>query len=161
MSRTRIWIFALLVISSAALFAASPKQMSVVVQTTQVRSGPSYLSTVLGSLAYGDRVDILETQKDWAKVSFPARKLVGWTNLSALTEKKIVLSSGSGNVQQSASSGEVALAGKGFNEQIESQYRQDGQLDYTWVDAMGRISEQPEDMAAFLKAGGLSEGGVQ
>ena len=45
---------------------------------------------------------------------------------SALQTKKIVLAAGSENVQQGASSGEVALAGKGFNEDVEQQYKRTG-----------------------------------
>lgn len=156
---SRFWATMLLAFSATALQAAPAKQMSVVVKVTQVRSTPSYLGQVLGTLAYGDRVDVLETQKDWARVSLASKQLSGWTNISALTEKKIALSSGSGNVEQSASSGEVALAGKGFNEQIETQYRSDGKIDYTWVDKMALLTESPEDISAFLAAGGLGEGG--
>jgi uncharacterized protein YgiM (DUF1202 family) len=161
MSLSRFCAVTLLVLSSAVVQAASPKQMSVVVKVTQVRSSPSYLGKVLGTIAYGERVDVLEVQKDWARVSVSTQKLSGWTNLSALTEKRIVLSSGSGNVDQSASSGEVALAGKGFNSQIEAQYRQDGQLDYSWVDKMGKITETPEAISTFLASGGLNGGGLK
>ncbi|MGO8694268.1 MAG: SH3 domain-containing protein [Rectinemataceae bacterium] len=161
MTLSRFGAVALFVLSAAALQAAAPKQMSVVVKVTQVRSNPSYLGTVLGTISYGDRVDVLEIRKDWARIDVSSRKLSGWTNLSALTEKRIVLGSGSGNVEQSASSGEVALAGKGFNEQIETQYRQDGKIDYTWVDKMGQITETPEAVSAFLAAGGLKEGDAQ
>jgi len=161
MSLSRFCLVALLALSAAAASAASPKQMSVVVKTTQVRSTPSYLGSVLGTIVYGDRVDVLEVQQGWARVSSASKHLSGWTNLSALTEKKIVLSSGSENVNQSASSGEVALAGKGFNEQIESQYKQDGKLDYTWVDRMGQIAPTQDAVSAFLASGGLNEGGGQ
>ena len=153
------WAAALLVLSAAAMHAAPAKQMSVVVKVTQVRSTASYLAQVLGTLAYGDRVDVLEVQKDWARVSMASKQLSGWTNVSALTEKKIVMSSGSGNVDQNASSGEVALAGKGFNEQIETQYKSDGKIDYTWVDRMEQMTESPQDVSAFLAAGALGEGG--
>ena len=161
MSLSRFCAVTLLVVSSAVVQAASPKQMSVVVKVTQVRSSPSYLGKVLGGIAYGQRVDVLEVQKDWARIDVPSKKLSGWTNLSALTEKRIVLSSGSGNVDQSASSGEVALAGNGFNSQIEAEYRQDGKLDYSWVDRMGQINETPEAISAFLSAGGLSAGALK
>ncbi|HUW39707.1 MAG TPA: SH3 domain-containing protein [Rectinemataceae bacterium] len=161
MSLSRFCAVALLVLSSAVVQAAAPKQMSVVVKVTQVRSSPSYLGKVLGDIAYGERVSVLELRKDWARIDVPSRKLSGWTNLSALTEKRIVLSSGSGNVDQSASSGEVALAGKGFNSQIEAEYRQDGKLDYSWVDKMGKITETPEAVSAFLQTGGLDAGGLR
>ena len=118
MRRLRILFLALLVLSTAAAWAEQAKSMSVNVKEAQVRATPSYLGKVLGTLVYGDQVQVLETQKDWMRVNAPAKGLSGWLNQSALTAKKVVLSSGSETAGQNASSGEVALAGKGFNSQI-------------------------------------------
>jgi uncharacterized protein YgiM (DUF1202 family) len=166
MRRIRIALpamLALLVLSTAAVLAEQPKRMSVNVKETQVRAAPSYLGKVIGPLVYGDQVQVLESQKDWAKVSAPSKKLLGWINVSALTAKRVVLSSGSQTADQEASSGEVALAGKGFNSQIEAENRQDGQLDYATVDRMGQLVVSPEQVLAFLKDGQLAsaEGGAK
>ncbi|MCX7040087.1 MAG: SH3 domain-containing protein [Spirochaetes bacterium] len=161
MSRTRTRLFALLFLAAAAgVFAAEPVQMSVKVKETQLRATPSYMGKILAVLAYGDRVTVIEKQKDWARVSFPAKKVEGWVNLSVLQDKAIVLKSGSETVAKSASSGEVALAGKGFNSDVEAKYKQDNKLDYTWVDTMEAFKVTPQQVAAFFAQGGLSvEGG--
>ncbi|MBE3064928.1 MAG: SH3 domain-containing protein [Spirochaetes bacterium] len=161
MSRTRTRLFALLFLAAAAgAFAAEPVQMSVKVKETQLRATPSYMGKILAVLAYGDRVTVIEKQKDWARVSFPAKKVEGWVNLSVLQDKAIVLKSGSETVAKSASSGEVALAGKGFNSDVEAKYKQDNKLDYTWVDTMEAFKVTPQQVAAFFAQGGLSvEGG--
>ncbi len=163
--------FILLAAVAAAVVAlgAAPKQMSVTVKETQVRSSPSYLGKILAILAYADRVQVVDTQSGWAKVSLPAGKAVasgsppqkeGWVNLSALTDKKIVLKAGASDVGKTASSGEVALAGKGFNQEVEAGYRESSGLDYTWVDRMEKLSASPEQVAAFLKQGGLTYEGA-
>ncbi len=72
---------------------------------------------------------------------------------SALQAKKIVLAAGSQNVQSGASSGEVALAGKGFNEDVENKYREEGNLDYTWVDKMETQRGDSDQLSAFISAG--------
>lgn len=154
MSPSRTFLAALLIMAAAAAFAAPPKQMSVTVKETQVRATPSFLGKILATLAYGDRVDVLEQQSGWAKVSAPG-KPQGWVNLSALTQKKIVLKAGAENVEQTASSGEVALAGKGFNKEVEAQYKQNSELDYTWVDRMEQFVMTPAQIIAFLQKGGL------
>jgi uncharacterized protein YgiM (DUF1202 family) len=165
MMRVRFLVAAALLCAAAAAFAAD--QMSVTVKQTQLRDKPSYLGRILGLLAYGDRVTVLTqpagAPKGWVKVAGPDGKLQGWVSSSALTTKKIELAAGSENVQQGASSGEVALAGKGFNETVEKQYKQDGKLDYTWVDRMAQIMVSPEQLSAFIADGGLSapEGGAQ
>lgn len=157
----RFLVFVLLA-AAAAAFAADPAQMSVKVKVTQVRSTPSYVGKILLVLNYGDRVTVLEKKADWARVSVPAKKVEGWVNISSLQEKEIVLAAGSADVQKSASSGEVALAGKGFNKEVEAQYKSENGLDYTWVDRMETFVVTPAQVSTFLAQGGLTvEGGAE
>jgi SH3-like domain-containing protein len=159
MPRMRLVLIALLLLSAAAAATGQAKQMSVNVKETQVREAPSYLGKVLGKLAYGDQVQVLESKKDWARIKAPAKKIEGWINMSALTAKKVVLSSGTATADQNASSGEVALAGKGFNSQIEAENRQDATFDYATVDRMSLSVVQAEQVSAFLEQGKLAQGG--
>ncbi|MGA2761897.1 MAG: SH3 domain-containing protein [Spirochaetia bacterium] len=166
MSRVCLATLACLVLASAAAFAADQSQMSVTVQEVKVRASPSALGKIVGSLVYGDRVTVLEqpagAPKTWRKISMPEKGVQGWVSLSALTEKEIKLRAGSENAQTGASSGEVALAGKGFNEDVEKQYKSEGNLDYTWVDRMATYNPTDDQVAAFLQKGGLNtEGGAQ
>jgi len=160
MTKLRLLAAFLLLFASVGAFAA---EMSVTVKQTQVRDKPSYLGKILGVLSYGDRVTVVDdSNKAWLKVTGPDGKLTGWVSASALTTKKIVLAAGSENVQQGASSGEVALAGKGFNEDVEQKYKSEGKLDYTWVDKMETYNPSPDQVAAFLQQGGLNTlGGAQ
>jgi hypothetical protein len=164
----KVPMLALICLACAAgsLFAAAPKQMSVTVKETQVRDKPNYLGKVLGVLAYGDRVAVLDQPADapkgWLKVAGPDGRLQGWVNSSALTQKEIVMKSGDAAVSQTASSSDVALAGKGFNSDVEAQYKQDKKLDYAWVDAMESYRVEPQKVSQFLSQGGLTEpGGAQ
>jgi hypothetical protein len=163
----RLCIAACLVLAAGVVFAADQKQMSVTVKETPVRATASYLGKILGTLKYADRVTVLDqpagASKSWVKVRGPDGKLQGWVSLSALQDKTIALKSGSENVAQGASTGEVALAGKGFNESVEKEYKSEGKLDYTWVDRMQQIVVSPDQLAAFINQGGLAapEGGAQ
>ena len=149
---------AALLLAAAVLAGAQAKQMSVTVKETQARATPSYLGAVVGTLQYGARVEVLAEQGAWVRVALPAGG-AGWLNSSALTTRRVLLQAG-GSVQQSASSSEVALAGKGFNKEIEDKYRQETNLDYSWVDRMEQLAVTPEQVAAFVRAGGL-QGGAQ
>ena len=159
--KTRFLLAAVLLFAAAAVFAAD--QMSVTVQKTLVRDKPSFLGKTLGTLVYADRVTVLDrSTKGWVKVTGPDGKVQGWVNASALTTKKIQLAAGSENVASSASSGDVVAAGKGFNSDVEAQYKKEQKLDYTWVDKMEKFDVSPEKVAAFLLQGGLTgEGGAQ
>jgi SH3-like domain-containing protein len=155
MSSPRIVLIGALLLASALAFGQAAKQMSVQVKTTQIRATPSFVGKILGTLSYGDRVTVLAQQSGWARISLPAGKGEGWVNLSALSPKRIVLKAGSQEVASGASSGEVALAGKGFNREVEAEYRDEKQLDYTWIDRMEAFRVSPEQVLAFLQQGGL------
>ena len=152
----RLCAAALVLLAAACAAAGQAKSMSVNVKETQVRASPSFLGKVLGTLAYGDRVQVAEAQKGWAKVSAPTKGLAGWVSESALTAKKVVLISGAGDADKSASSGEVALAGKGFNSQVEGENRKDASYDYADVDRMEAIVVSPDAVAAFVGSGRLA-----
>lgn len=155
---------ALFLIIGVAL-TADQKQMTVTVKETQVRATPSYLGKIVGILSYLDKVTVLNQPANaptgWVKISGPGGKIQGWVNIAALTVKDIALKSGT-TATQTASSGDVALAGKGFNADVEAEYKQDQQLDYTWVDTMESYQVSPQTVSLFLSQGGLTEqGGAQ
>ncbi len=157
MSSPRIVLIGALLLASALAFGQAGRQMSVQVKETQIRAAPSFLGKILGVLHYGDRVTVLAEKSGWARISLPSGKGEGWVNLSALSPKRIVLKAGSEEVGSGASSGEVALAGKGFNREVEAEYRDEKQLDYSWIDKMESFRVSPEQVLAFLQQGGLEE----
>jgi SH3-like domain-containing protein len=160
MRKIALLCVAALMLATAAA-AEQPKRMSVNVKETQVRATPSFLGKVLGPLAYGDGVQVAETQKGWVKVKSADKGLSGWVAESALTAKRVVLGTGQGSAEQGASSGEVALAGKGFNSQIEAENKQDASFDYATVDRMEKIAVAPEAVSAFVEEGKLAQGGAK
>jgi len=135
--------------------------MSVQVQDGKLRADPSFLGKITGSVAYGDEVTVIRQQDPWLFVSTRSGQLSGWIHSSALTEKEIVLRAGDANVQKTASQREIALAGKGFNPQVENEYRRrNPNLDFEWVDRMERIIISDAEIRQFVKDGKLSpEGG--
>jgi len=159
MRTLRFLVAAGLLLAAGAAFA---DEMSVTVKQTQVRDKPSFLGRIVEVLTYADRVTVLDRSvTSWVKVQAPDGKQ-GWVSASALQSKRIVLAAGSENVEQGAASGEVQLAGKGFNEDVEKQYKAEGKVDYTWVDRMETYNPAPDRVAAFLQLGGLNTaGGLQ
>ena len=132
-------------------------EMSVQVRDGQLRNRASFLGTVVGTVAYGDRVTVNQTQAGWCEVSLAGK--TGWIHESALTPKKVVLASGTADARvQSVGSEEVALAGKGFSKEVEAEYKKQNQnVDYTWVDWMGQQTVSSERLLAFLKQGNLAQ----
>lgn len=151
----RFLLFFLLFVSIAApasLFAV-PSEMSVVVKEAQVRSTPSFLGKIVTVLPYGERLKTVSERNDWVEVVVNGGK--GWIHSSALSRKEVVLTAGNETSRTGASSDEIALAGKGFNAQVESRYKEDYEMDYTWVDRMEEYMIAPEEAADFLVQGEL------
>ena len=131
------------------------KAMSVQVKQCQLRSKPTFLGRVVTELGYGDRVEVDREESSWAMVS-SSEEQQGWVHISALSEKKIILDPDSEEIKEAASSDEIALAGKGFNKEVEEKYKQDNKdIDFTWIDRMEEIVVPQYVIENFVDRGGL------
>ncbi len=156
MSRVRTSLLAalFLCVFCLPLFSATQEFLSVQVKEGQMRSTPSFLGSVMASLAYDDRVELIEDHGAGKRVAIRGGKIQGWVHMSALSAKKIALRAGTADVQTGATSSELALAGKGFNAKVEAEFRSKNKdIDYNWVDRMEALAVKPEQMQAFLKQG--------
>ncbi|MFA5043090.1 MAG: SH3 domain-containing protein [Kiritimatiellia bacterium] len=155
-------IAATVVLTALAALAAAAATMSVQVKDAPVRATPSFVGKVVGTLAYGDQVEIRQTQGAWSQVA--GAGVSGWLHTSALSSKKIVLAAGREQAKVAASGDELALAGKGFNSDVEGQFKSAHKdIDFTWIDRMEKIRIPAADMQSFLKDGGVTpkEGGAK
>lgn len=163
MGKCRVLPVIVVVFFFAAVVCSALGMMSIQVKNGQVRATPSFLGSPVAPVAYGDQVEVLQQQGDWMEVNAPGGKK-GWIHQSALTKKRIVFSSGGKDAQVSASGEEIALAGKGFNSDMEAKFKADNRgIDFSWVDRMEQMNISPQEMIAFLKEGGVKPqtGGVQ
>lgn len=152
--KTSLITFFLICLTGFAAFAVGQSMMSVQVRKGEIRLTPSFLGRIVALLSYGDRVYVLEQKGSWTKVGLSRGVSDGWIHSSALTRKKIILKAGAQDVQTAASSDELALAGKGFNQQVESEFRaKNPNLDFTWVDRMEKFVVSEKQMKKFLKKG--------
>lgn len=145
---------------TAVAMTAFSATMSVQVKEAPVRANPSFVGKIAGTLAYGDQVEVAQTQGAWSKVT--GGGVSGWIHTSALSSKKIALTAGQEQAKVAASGDELALAGKGFNSDVEAKFKADHKnVDFTWIDRMERIKIPAAEMQAFLKAGDVTpkEGG--
>ncbi len=140
----------------AAWAGAAAQMMSVQVREGQLRGQPSFLAAVLATLPYGSQVQVIEEQGGWRKVG--AGQTTGWMHLSALSEKKIELKPGAGQVQGGASREELALAGKGFNKDVEADFKaKNREANFAAVDQMEQSHLMGEaQLAEFLQEGGVT-----
>ncbi|SMP41127.1 SH3 domain-containing protein [Desulfonatronum zhilinae] len=132
------------------------RMMSVQVQTGQLRSSPSFLAGIVGEVAYARQVQVLEERTGWARVAVSGTSLSGWMHGSALSSKRIVLQAGAEDVERAATTGEIALAGKGFNEEVEREFRsRNPNLDFRRIDQMQASSPTMAQIRRFAQEGQL------
>lgn len=139
--------------------AEAQKTMTIQVREAQLRATPSHLGRITAKAPYGTRVHVTEERGDWKRVSVVAGKSQGWLHATALTTKRIALKAGQTGTATSVSRDEIALAGKGFSEEVEAEYRKaNRRLDYSWIDRMEAQSVTPEQIQSFIASGNLKGG---
>ena len=133
---------------------ARADRMSVQVQDGQVRATPSFLGAVIAKLPYGSSVEAQPEQNGWMQVQ-TATGQQGWMSASSLTTKKIAMTAG-GAGASGASSDELALAGKGFNSDVEKEFKKENpNISFAAVDKMSKIKITPHEMQKFLAEGSV------
>jgi len=166
MNCLRFIIFSLMLLAlCASKHVYAEETMSVQVKESEVRATPSFLGKIVAKVVYGDRVTLTGKSGSWTKVSLKGGTPQGWIHSSALTTKRIILKAGQTDAKSGTSQDELALAGKGFNDQIEAAFlKHNKKLDYTWVNLMETFQVKPELMSAFLAEGEVlaqAEGGAK
>nr|WP_321513827.1 SH3 domain-containing protein [uncultured Pseudodesulfovibrio sp.] len=141
--------------------ALAAQLMSVQVRSGQLRDKPEFLSKVVANLPYGDRVNLTSEKGDWRHISSVKLGKSGWIHVSALSEQEIILNPTNKDVDAAAKSDELALAGKGFNKQVEQQYRKQSKLNYAKVDEMEKLTISQTTIAKFISTGALGQGEAQ
>lgn len=142
---------------ASAAWAAGSDTVFVKVKSVKLRSSPEYFGAGVATVNYGDALQKVESGKDWWKVKKGAA--VGYIPVSALSDKKIVLS-GSRAPETEFKSRDVVLAGKGFSKEAEKQLASnDKKLNFAAVNRMEGIKVSDQEMLGFIKSGMLSREG--
>jgi uncharacterized protein YgiM (DUF1202 family) len=143
---------ALIITGAAAAQIAIGQTVYVTAKSLPLKSGTSFFARTLGTLVYGDKVTVIQLNGKWAQVEHWGRTtIIGWTAQANLTTKRITAAGRTGSV----SSREVAMAGKGFNEEVENIYRETTGVDFDAVDALETVKVPDEDMMVFIGEGHL------
>ena len=149
-----LFVFVLLI--SGALWAQQIRKGGtawISSKTAELKSTSGVFGSAKGTLQMGDQVTVLQVEGNWAEVRSSANSsLSGWTALSNLSGRRIV-ASGTG-----ASASEIALAGKGFNQEVENSYKSGGKLNYADVDKTEAITIPRDELYKFVTEGRLETG---
>ncbi|MDR0555031.1 MAG: SH3 domain-containing protein [Treponema sp.] len=158
MKRFGIFILLNLAIAGGAMAQTLVgRTMFVAVKNAELKSSTGFFAETLGILEYGEQVTVLKENGRWVEVRWAKRaSLTGWMISSGLTSKRITAASENGRA--SASAHELALAGKGFSQEVERLYQRETALNYSGIDALESQSLTNEELYSFLVEGHLFMG---
>ncbi|MDR1029473.1 MAG: hypothetical protein LBL76_01215 [Treponema sp.] len=147
-------LMSILVISGGTAQTLQGSTMYVAVKNVVVKASTEFFAVEQGTLVYGNQVTVLQEKGKWLEVQAVQSSLQGWVVGSSLTSKRII----SSGTRTSASVQELALAGKGFSQELEILYRQDHGFDYDRIDAMETLQVSKTSLYTFLTDGHLGLG---
>lgn len=147
----------LFLLALALSAGAGAETKYVQVDKTRLLTKPSAFSKAKATLPYRTRVDVLGQEGAYARVRTGAGE--GYLPARSLSAAKPAFTAKLS--KQYVSSDEVAMATKGFNAQVESEYRRKNPaLPYDELDRLEKQTSYPDAASAFLafrKTGKLGE----
>lgn len=130
--------------------------LMIKVQSTYLRKEPKFYASTIAVLKAGEVVEKISTANGWYQVR-TAQGTVGWLHSSAVQTGSFNLAATDKTLTTKATADEIALAGKGFNKQVEESYKaKNSEANFAAVDRMLKIKVSRDQLLKFLKEGMLS-----
>lgn len=127
----------------------------IITKENALREQCRFFSPVKARVQYADVITVISKEGDWYRASF--KGIEGCIHKNAIEEKSFTLSGISGTEKRSATNTEVALAGKGFNPQVESSYRRSHpEMNFRAVDLIEGYTVSETELLDFIIKGGLN-----
>jgi hypothetical protein len=144
--------------ASANAAGAVKESVFIVVKKTAIRKDRQFFAPSVGEALFREKFVVLGRQKDWVRVS--GKGVEGWLHVSATAATAVSVSAkeATGAVSQD----DVALASKGFDADIEKEYRKGKTgANFSAVDGMEQLTASEQTLAEFRQAGRLRAHGGQ
>ena len=148
--------FVLFLLACGALFAQQISRGGtawVSSKTADLKSSTGFFASKQGTLQMGDQITVLQIKGNSVEVRSASNSaLSGWMTASNLSARRIVAAG------SSATATEVALAGKGFSQEVEDAYKTDGNLNYADVDRTEAVMISLDELYQLVTEGRLNTG---
>ncbi len=150
-----------LVLVLACAMALAVDSVVVGVKKTSIRKGKQFFAPTVAEARYQERLIVLEQSGGWIKIK--RGNVEGWIHKSAVAVKGGLMQSAlkpKGDAVLSPSKGfhqdEIALAGKGFSEEVEQDYRRrNRQVNFAPVDWLQGQAVSDARIGRFAREGKL------
>jgi hypothetical protein len=142
----------------AGTAVAATETVTVIVKKASIRRDRQFYAPTLAEGQLGETFPVQGRENGWVKVD--TKSGAGWLHESAVTARKVAVSSAvpaGGKVDDR----DVASASKGFNPQVENQYRQKNpDANFAAVDRMEKLETSEPAVAAFVRDGNIKPRGA-
>lgn len=150
----RIFLFFILLFTLVCR-SATAETVKVTTRENSVRSDCRFYAPAKLKVLLGDVLTVKSRSGDWLQVS--AKGISGCIHKSAVESRSFSAIGGNEASAGKVSAEEVSLAGKGFNPQVESGYRNSSnKLNYSAVDEIVSFKINEKDLESFVMRGGLA-----
>ena len=150
--RLSVISFFILIVTSVSLHAETA---TVITKQNAIRTSCKFFSPVKATVRYNDMLEIISKEGDWFQVRF--KGVQGCIHKSAIQKKSLSLAKLTGSQGKGTSGDEVALAGKGFNPQVEAAYKnKNPELNFSAVDRVESYRISDSEIMQFIQKGKLN-----
>lgn len=150
----KLFIIVLLMITAAST-SIRAETVTVITKQNAIRTSCKFFSPVKATVHYNDVLEVVSKEGDWFQVTF--KGVQGCIHKSAIQKKSLSLSKLTGSQGKGTSGEEVALAGKGFNPQVEAAYKnKNPELNFGAVDRVESYKIPDSELMQFIQKGKLS-----
>ena len=156
--RRTLLVSALIVTSLVVVAFDAGDPLFVQVRETELRATPGFLSQIEQRLEFGEEVSYLDERSGWMQVTVVSSGATGWIHATAVKENRSTQIQLEGErTTRTVTSREVALAGRGFSENLEDEYGNQKALDFSRVDELEAASVDPTEIIGFVQDAELRE----
>jgi hypothetical protein len=150
----RLFFISLLLVISASV-PLHAETATVITKQNAIRGSCKFFSPVKATVRYGDALEVVSQEGDWFHVKFNG--VQGCIHKSAIQKQSFSITKLGLSGKGSASGEEVALAGKGFNPQVEAEYRAENpELNFGAVDRIESDTVSDSELEDFIEDGKLN-----
>jgi hypothetical protein len=145
--------FSLCMFASVSVYAETAR---IITKENAVRENCRFFAPVKAKVQYNEAVEIISREGDWLRVRY--RGISGCIHKCAIEERRFTFSGFDSRKTQSASGDEVALAGKGFNLQVEQSFsNKHPELNFPMINMIESYRVSEDDVKKFMMNGGLNQ----
>lgn len=151
-------VFVALIVVGIVVALEVGDSLFVTVRSTELRDSPGFLSPIAEVVPFGSEVSYLESAGEWHRVLSPQSGIEGWIHATAVRENGATQLQLQGEqTTRTVTSREIALAGRGFSENLEQEYGEDRELDFSRVDELEARAIDPSEIVVFVRDARLRE----